>query len=54
MAIDRKAVKRKIMPCEKDLYEKLMAGEINEENLRYDFCYDRDNQLILPDVLGKE
>lgn len=52
MAIDRKAVKRKIMPCEKDLYEKLMAGEINEESLRYDFCYDRDNQLILPDVLG--
>ena len=54
MAIDRKAVKRKIKPCEKDLYEKLMAGEINEESLRYDFCYDRDNQLILPDVLGKE
>lgn len=43
MVIDRKVVKCKIKLCEKDLYEKLMVGEINEESFRYDFCYDRDN-----------
>ena len=53
MAVVRRDVKRKIKPCDKDLYERFMAGEINEENLKYDFCYERHNKVILPDVLGK-
>ena len=53
MAIVRRDVKRKIKPCDSHLYEKWMAGEIKEEDLRYDFCYERHNQLIVPDVLGK-
>ena len=53
MAIVRRDVKRKIKPCDNHLYEKWMAGEIKEEDLRYDFCYERHNQLIVPDVLGK-
>lgn len=52
MAIVRRDVKRKIKPCDNHLYEKWMAGEIKEEDLRYDFCYERHNQLIVPDVLG--
>ena len=53
MAIVRRDVKRKIKPCDSHLYEKWMAGEIKEEDLRNDFCYERHNQLIVPDVLSK-
>ena len=42
-----------IKPCDNHLYEKWMAEEVKEEDLRYDFCYERHNQLIVPDVLGK-
>lgn len=39
MAIVSKDVKRKIKPPDDDRYEKLMTGEIDEECLKYDFCF---------------
>ena len=45
MAIVRRDVKRKIKPCDNHLYEKWMAGEIKEEDLRYDFCYERHKKF---------
>ena len=39
MAIVSKDVKRKIKPRDDDRYEKLMTGEIDEECLKYDFCF---------------
>ena len=39
MAIVSKDVKRKIKPRDDDRYEKLMTGEIDEERLKYDFCF---------------
>lgn len=39
MAIVSKDVKRKIKPRDDDRYEKLITGEIDEECLKYDFCF---------------
>ena len=39
MAIVSKDVKRKIKPRDDDRYEKLMTGEIDDECLKYDFCF---------------
>ena len=39
MAIVSKDVKRKIKPRNDDRYEKLITGEIDEECLKYDFCF---------------
>ena len=39
MAIVSKDVKRKIKPRDDDRYEKLMTGEIDEECIKYDFCF---------------
>ena len=45
-AIVRSHVKGKIKLVDQNEYDKLMRGKIKEEDLKYDFCYTPDGNIV--------